>query len=176
METNHTTNDTETPETFDIFVAGEKKGETFDSNPITVESDLECKQMLEHLKTLLDLNGTDLDLIDRCINVVSAKDGDEVIFGPKEIVSLARLAKANPTYAKEVLACSHHLSESVDCDGDLPPGFFLAAAEAYGAMGDIMEAALRLGPIQEGVVPSFNDDDYDDDDDEFEQLLDEDSE
>lgn len=153
-ETNHM--DTQV-ETLDIFAAGKKVGEAFDRNPVVVDTDDECRALLMKLKAELKLSSDELGLLDSCIAVVSAEDGDDVIFGPGEIIQLALFAESHPNYATEIMACSHHLSESVDCEGDLPPGIYLTAAGAYGSLSDIMTNALKLGPVTEDYVP--NDDD-----------------
>lgn len=154
--------------TFDILVNGKKRGFAYDSNPVVINTDHECKECLLRLKSTLDLSNDELELIDTCINVVSSKDGDEVLFGPGEIVLLSLLAEANPSKAPEIMACSHHLSESVDCDGDLPPGIFAGAADAHAALAALMDEALKSGPITS---------DYPTDDDSIteESLTDEDN-
>jgi hypothetical protein len=155
-------------ETLDILAAGKKIGEAFDRNPVSVNTDDECKNLLMKLKADLKLSSDELGLLDSCIAVVSAEDGDDVIFGPGEIVQLALFAENHPDHVTEIMACSHHLSESVDCDGDLPPGIYLSAAGAYGSLSDIMTRALKSGSITSDYNPdddsiteeSISDDDY----------------
>lgn len=132
---------------FDVLVAGNKVGEAFDVNPIFVEDDSTCKELLIRIKHELPLKDTEIALIDTCITVVSAKDDDDVLFGPGEICELGELAKTYPSHVKEILACSHHISESVDCEGDLPDGIFAGLASAHAALGDLLEAALKAGNI-----------------------------
>lgn len=132
---------------FDVLVSGNKVGEAFDINPISIEDDSTCKQFLTRIKHELPLKETEIELINTCITVVSAKDDDDVLFGPREICELGELAKAYPSHVKEILACSHHISESVDCDGDLPDGIFAALAAGHAALAHVLEAALKAGDI-----------------------------
>jgi len=153
-------------ETFDVLVDGMKKGEAYDVNPIVINSDIECKQCLETLKKTLILSKEELKLLDSCLAVVSAKDGDSVPFGPGEIISLSELAIKHQDKLNEIMACSHHLSESIDCEGDLPPNIFISTAEVYGALSDILAAGLKAGSItQEYSIP------LEDQDDDFEEEL-----
>lgn len=149
--------------TIDVLVGTEKKGVAFDVNPVEVSTDAQCKELLLKLGRKLKLTSEQRDLLDQCITVVSAKDGDDVSFGPGEIFGLSELAVANPTFAPELMACSQHLSESVDCEGELPPDIFLQAAAAYGSLSNVMAAALKSGPIIPGVAPILSDDVSDDD-------------
>lgn len=134
--------------TFDVLVAGNKVGDAFDANPIVIYDDSTCKEYLLRIKAELNLNQTQLELIDTCISVVSAQIDDEVTFGPGEIYALGELGELYPSHVKEILACSHHISESVDCEGDLPDGIYASLAAAHGALGDILEAALKAGDIK----------------------------
>lgn len=142
---------------FDVLRAGKKVGEAINNNPVTVDTDDQCKTQLEQIKLNLPVpHCTDeINLLDKCIAVVSAKDGDDVVFGPAEILALGKLAERYPSLTKEILACSHHLTESVDCDGDLPDGIFLAAADAHGALAAVLNAALQIGSIE-----NFADEDF----------------
>lgn len=154
--------------TFDVMVKGEKKGEAFDVNPIYVSTDEQCKARLETLKSKLTLTDSQVSLLDLCLAVVSAKDGDTVAFGPGEIIALSELAQSHPDSAAEIMACSHHLTASVDYDGELPPNIYLEAALAYGELSNIMSAALKSVPIsQDTDIP---------DDDSEEELTDDDEE
>lgn len=133
--------------TFDVMVKGEKKGTAFDINPVEITTDEKCKSQLEFLKSKLTLSDAQSTLFDLCIDVVSAKVGDDLSFGPGEIVELSEFAQANPEFAPEIMACVQHLNESVDCMGDLPPNVFLDAALAYGGLSNVMCAAMKAGPI-----------------------------
>lgn len=148
---------------FDVLVSGKKVGEAFDVNPIFIENDAVCKDYLLRLKNELPLNKSELELIDSCLAVVSAKDDDIVPFGPGEIYSLGKLAESNPSYVKEILACSHFLTDSVDYEGDLPKDIFLSLARAHGALADLLQSGLDIGPIENYV----NDDDSTDSDEDF---------
>lgn len=110
----------------------------FGIKPVTLGSDAECKELLEKIKSTLTLNDEESHLIDGCILVLEAVDGDDVHFGPGEILELALLASKNNSMSTEILACSQFLVESVDCEGEIPPGFFLKVALAYGSLNDIM--------------------------------------
>lgn len=136
-------------DTFDVMIKGEKKGQAFDVNPVEVTTDAQCKDLLEKLKKKLSLTDSQLSLVDLCISVVSANDGDDVHFGPGEVVALSELAQSHPDCATEIMACTHHITESVDCDGELPPNIYLEAALAYGELSNVMSAALKAGPISQ---------------------------
>lgn len=144
--------------TFDIMVKGEKTGIAFDVNPVDIKTDEECKTMIEALRKKLVLTKADESLLECCLSVLSAKDGDDIHFGPGEIIGLSELAQRNPSVAHEIMACSTHLSESVDCEGELPPNFYLQAALAYGGLSNIMAAALNAGPISENTTYKDSDD------------------
>lgn len=152
---------------FDVMVKGEKKCQAFDVNPVVISTDEQCKFLLEQLKNKLTLTDSQASLLDLCLAVVSAQDGDNVEFGPGEIVGLSELAQCYPDSATEIMACSHHLTESVDCDGELPSNIYLEAALAYGELSNIMSAALKAGPIsQDTNIPDedFEEELTDDDD------------
>ena len=148
---------------FDILISGQKVGEAFDVNPVYIENDTICKEYLLRLKDQLPLTESELKLLDSCLTVVSANDDDNVPFGLGEIFSLGNLAETYPSHAKEILACSHHISESIDYEGDLPDGIFLSLACAHAALGDLFQSGLKAGPIENYQ----NDDDDDDEDGDF---------
>lgn len=128
--------------TFDIIVNGEKKGIAYDSNPITVDTDEQCKIMLTNLRDKLKLSAEQLQLIEQCISVTLAGSGEDIPFGPGEIVDLSLLAMSFPESANEIMACSHHLCESMDCDGELPIGIFSNLAQAHGFLGNALNGNL----------------------------------
>ena len=157
-------------QTFDVLVKGNKVGFAYDVNPLVIERDEECKSYLEALKKELDFSDEEKSLIDVCLAVVSAKDGDDVTFGPVEIVALGDLAGKYPSKMKEIMACSHHLTQSTECSGDLPSGFYAIAADAHGALAEIMSSALKIGSIINVPNDDVSDDDFEEDisDEDFE--------
>ena len=81
--------------TYDIIGAdGVECGVAYDTNPVQITSNEQCLELLLKLKTIIT-NDTD-GLLDICIKVLSSTDGDDVEFGPSEIISLAQLAMENP--------------------------------------------------------------------------------
>ena len=148
----------ETSNTLDIVVDGEKKGFAYDVNPISVDTDEECKKLLCLLKETLDLTPEQVQLIEQCLTVVTSAVDNEVPFGPGEIFELGRLALAFPESANEIIACSHHLCASVECEGDLPPNIYLELAQAYGALGDCMSKLGNDGDDSDESEDSDDDD------------------
>lgn len=143
--------------TFDIEVAGKKTGEAFDVNPVVIETDEQCKVVLLKLKQFLSLTEQETALLDSCLVTVSAEVGDDISFGPKEILELSILAQKYPDSATEIVACSQHLCASVECDGDLPPNIFAMMASAHGSLA----AALGNGNDNEDDLSDESDDDGD---------------
>jgi len=135
--------------TLDVMVKGEKKGVAYNVNPVNLTTDSECKDLINKLKSELSLTPEQSALLDSCVSVLDATDNDVVHFGPGEILELSVLAQQNLTHSAEILACSQYISECVDCEGELPPNIFLNAAKAYGALTDVMTAALASGVINE---------------------------
>lgn len=125
--------------TLDVMVGSEKQGIAYDVNPVYIQTDEQCKEALEKLKRDLTLTSNESTLLDCCISVVSASDGDDVSFGPSEILDLAHLADINPKWAPEILACLEHLSASVLCEGSLPSEIYIMAAGAHADLGEIRE-------------------------------------
>src|SRR5687768_13539537 len=97
--------------TFDIMVGTEKTGVAYDINPVDIKTDEQCKTMIEAIKKKLSSSLTEEDtkLLDCCLLVLSAKDGDDIQFGPGEIIGLSELTQRNPSIAHEIMACSTHL-------------------------------------------------------------------
>lgn len=133
---------------FDVLVAGKKVGEAFDVNPVVINDDFTCKECLLNLKEDLPLTETEVELIDKCINVVSSKDDDDVVFGPEEVCDLGDLAQSYPSHMNEILACSHHITESIDFDGEIPFGIYGVLASSYAELGNVLEAAMKIGNIE----------------------------
>jgi hypothetical protein len=135
----------ETQTSFDIMVNGKKVGETFDFNPIVIETDDSCREFFLDIKENLPLSESEIELIDGCMEVLLANIDDDVLFGPKEILELESLAEKYPSHTSKILACSHYLMESVDCDGEIPQGIFAELARAHGALGDLFFKGLKAG-------------------------------
>lgn len=124
--------------TFDIMVGSDKKGVAHDSNPIVVTTDEQCKNLLEDLKTKLSFSVKELKFINNCIKIVCAKDGDTIKFGPMDVLRFSSLSHKYIDYSNEIMACAHHISESIDFEGDLPPDMNLHAATAFASLSDVM--------------------------------------
>lgn len=139
----------------DIFVSGQKHGAVHDRNPVFITTDADCEKQLLKLKETLSLTEDQAQLFDRCLAATTANTGDDIPFGPAEMLELAQLAMANPDHANEIMACSEHLSMSTDCDGDLPEGIFLTLASAHASLAK----AFRQGDEEDS-------DDYTSSDDE----------
>lgn len=156
--TSNSSDNTSNQVTLDIIEDGEKTGFAYDVNPISVDTDEECKKLLCTLKDTLTLTPAQVQLIEQCLTVVTSAVDNEVPFGPGEIFELGKLALAFPDSANEIIACSHHLCASVDCEGDLPPNIYLELAQAYGVLGDM----AKQGNGEDD--DSDNSEDSDDDD------------
>ena len=139
--------------TFDVLVKGNKKGEAFDVNPVVINTDSECKECLQKLKSELNLSAQHLTLIDNCIAVVSANDGDDVVFGISEIVELSQLSETYPSKVTEIMACSHHLTSSIDFEGDVPNEVFGLALSGHRDLAAAMMKALNFGSLTTDNVP-----------------------
>jgi hypothetical protein len=135
------------PQTFDVMDNCGKKGTAFNVNPIIIDTDSQCEEMLMKLISSMKLSHDETLLLKSCISVVTSNDGDTVSFGPREILDLASLCQRNPKFSTEISACSHHLAESIDYQGEIPNGFFLETSIAYNELSEIMAAALQSGPI-----------------------------
>jgi hypothetical protein len=147
----------ETNGTIDIMMDDAKVGWTYDGIPDTIHTDEECRKCLSDIRSTLPLTSDEYKLVDQCISVVSAENGDDVVFGPIEILALGDLAKKYPERSSDIIACSHHISESIEWEGMIPDGAFLGAARAHAALGDALEMALKGVP--------------DDSDEEFEEPI-----
>lgn len=145
-----------TPRTFDILVAGEKKGEAFNINPVVIESDTQCKEYLENLLKSLTLTAEESTFLTKCISVLTSENGQEVDFGPADIITFAVLAEKYSEKSTEIMACSQYLTESIDCYCDMPPNIFLLAANAHAGLADLLVPASE----------SRTDDDEDEDEDD----------
>lgn len=135
------------PTTFDIFVGKEKKGIAFDANPIFLQSHEECTNVIKELKNNLKLTQDESNLFDRCQLVLDSPEDTEVDFGPGEIIELSELAMRNPNEASKILACSNYLINCVECEGDIPQGFFLKLFDAHKELSNLLDKALKDGPI-----------------------------
>lgn len=148
----------EDPDTFDVLVGGVKKGEAMNKNPVVIGSDISCCAQLRVLDSTLPLTPGEKELIAQCMAVVSAKEGEDVSFGPMEILALGDMAQKYPTHTNEIIACSNHLSNSIEFDGDIPAEFYLQALGAHGTLADILSSAMKAGPIS-----TYKDEDFEED-------------
>jgi len=147
---------------FDVLINGKKVAEAFDANPLYIETDDSCREYLLSIKEDLPLTKSEIDLIDQSLLTLSANNGDDVVFGPVEIIEFGSLAEKYPSHTSEILACSHYLTESVDCEGEIPQGIFVTLAQAHGALANMLSFGLKAGDAF-----NFNDED----DDEFEEEI-----
>lgn len=162
----------------DVFdKTGVKVGETYDFNPITVETDKACAEMLRKVRSHLS-DPEDIALIDMCLIVVEAKLDEETDFGPSEIIEMYELASRHVDFKNEIAACTAHITQSLDFEIDSGVGdvkdimtrILDLALKAHSALGDTFEAAVK--DSTPGAVR--DDSDSDEDDDEDETLTDED--
>lgn len=121
----------------DILVEGKKVGQLNDVNPIYIDSDLECQNMLVQLRSILPM--IEHTLINKCLIVTTSTDGDTVEFGPLEIVELTVLASKYPEKHNEIMACADHLLKSIDYEGELPENCYLAAAALHADLAKVIE-------------------------------------
>lgn len=128
------------PETLDIFHDKIKVGEAYNYNSIEIETDDECREMLESFRSNLKLTPEELNLIDVCLQTVNAKIDDDLNFGPGEFCLLANMAFNHPSHAREILACSKHFAECVDFMGDLPGDAFLRLYDSEKIFADLLAA------------------------------------
>lgn len=90
-----------------------------DPNPIKVNTDAECVEMLTSLMVELPLNDMEKELIRSCLNVVMAKPDDDLKFGPCDLIELSLLAKNHSSRANGIQACSYHIYNSIDIVNNL---------------------------------------------------------
>lgn len=160
--------DEEEQAVFDIMNNGKKTGIAFNVNPVVVTSDDECCTLLtKFMQDHPDLSTDEKQLLTNCIGVTKASDDDDVSFGPAEILFLSQLAQTYPEHANDLVACSHFLTNNVDCEGELPPGLFLGLADAHGELSNMLTEALKMGDN----IPELEDDV---DDEDFEEPIDND--
>lgn len=88
--------------------------------PFDVNTDAECHLYLDELKRDMILTDDEKELLEKCLSVVTSNDGDDIQFGPGEIIELSMMATLHPDKAHKIMACSHHLSESVEYFGEIP--------------------------------------------------------
>lgn len=139
--------------TFDVMVDVEKKGVAYDENPVKIETDDHCKEVLEKLMKELLLTDYNNELLKSCLAVVTAKEGDEFTFGPAELVELGQFACKYPEHAHEILACMDHISASLDFEGDVSPDFFAVAAAAHAILGDAV-SAVAVANLDDSPKPA----------------------
>jgi hypothetical protein len=140
-------------ETLDRINAGENKSS--EMTTVVINTDDECRECLENLRATMILSEEHIALLDACILVVSAKDDDNLLFGPPEIMGLFELAMAYPTRSNEITACTHHLVESIECDGDFPPDSHLVFEATQTALSNMMSVITSDGTN----LPTLNADD-----------------
>lgn len=133
----------EESKTFDVMVDGEKKGVAYDTNPVCIETDDQCRKCLTDLKDKLDLTEEESHLLDLCLKVIDAKDDDIMEFGLGEIVQLAELAEKHFSEAHNITACSLYLFNSIEFEGEVPENIFLNMYDSHKKLGDIYDNALN---------------------------------
>lgn len=131
-------------DTFDIVVNGEKKGSVIDGNSsITIETDDECEALLSLILKDASLSTKERHLFESCSKINAADIGQDVEFGPAELLELSMIAMAHPSLADEIMAISHYLVENISFEGDMPPDLFAKMAEAHTALSEIFSDALE---------------------------------
>jgi len=169
--------------TFDIILEGKRVGKVFNVNPICIETDKECRVVLTSLKEKTIFSESERELLDQCLLVVSASNGDDLNFGPGEIIAIGDMAQAHPEYLHELMACSTHLSDSIDYQGDIPSDILLVGGKAHLLLDRVFNAAMKMGTVSEkdGIFTRNSDqvEDYDPEeplteDEDFEESLTED--
>ncbi len=146
-------------EIFSINHNGFKVGEVHDRNPIIINTEEECIKIFNDLKETLTLKEKEKQLIDKCIAVVNANNGENVQYGPDEIIALAALSFSHPEKSYEIMACSHFLTETVEFEGEFPADACISAANSYRELSVMMSNALQLAD------QNINYDDIEDDSD-----------
>lgn len=142
---------------FDIRIGEHTVGLAYDKNPIVVESDEQCREILERIKPQLTMTKIQAHVLETCIKFTEVEAGQDFEFGPIHIFEIGELAKTNPGVANELLACSHFFTESMEWEGDIPEGFFLKLALSHGSLSDIMAEGLEHGPISDSGSSSEED-------------------
>lgn len=140
--------------TFDILVDGEKKGIAYDTNPIKLNNDDECREMLERMKEKINLNSVERDLIDRCLSVTTAKDDDIVFFGPEEMIKLFELSLNHAEYGLEIAAISHYLGQQIDYDEDIDDpddksDMYMKMINTFGSLTDLLFKGKELNDLDD---------------------------
>ncbi len=131
-------------DTFDIFIKGEKKGVVTDNNSsIVIESNEECEAILTLLLKNISLNDKSRNLLEKCIKVNAADIGEEINFGPGEILDLSMIAMNYPEISNEVLAVNHYLMENISFEGTIPPNFFMQMADIHTTLSSVFSDALN---------------------------------
>ena len=119
-------------------------GRTTDGVPTDLQTDQEFTDFLFQFMENVVLTPKQKMLICQCMNVLTSEMGEEINFGVREVLALAKLANANPEYAPNLLACSSHLVSILDFDNnDVPEDINLRASVAMGAFGDLYAKSMQ---------------------------------
>jgi hypothetical protein len=103
-----------------------------DINPVSLDSDEEAVKLIDSLLEGEE-NWSDKEkkLLARCRAAAAAADGDEVEFGPIELLAISRTGHRHGAVEKQLMALAHYLLDQTEFEGELPPDAYLTAAEAY---------------------------------------------
>lgn len=143
----------------DVMRGDEKIGQVWDGVAPIVNSDAECVASLQRMASELPLTPKQQQLIQRCMDVINSEEGDEFVFGIREILGLSKLALAFPEHSEILIACSHHITASLEFGTEeVPDNFFAIMAKLYGTMGNIFMPGENSEEDSEEDTP-FSDDD-----------------
>jgi len=131
-----------------IAVGTKTVGVFHDVNPVTIDSDEDCARMLGDLRSKIDLTEEENKIIDNCITAAEADEGEDMTFGPDEILGLADLIAKYPTYSADIRACSDYLTTNANFGfEDGASDFLRSAFNAFSALGDVYDDAVKRGPL-----------------------------
>jgi len=153
-------------------------GEITDVNPIEIDTDEECIEIIQELMALTNLSKVETKLLKKCMRVAEADSETEVPFGPVEIYQLLGMALNHSAQSSQIMAVSNHLFQSVGIEGVMPKNALLNAADVFGKLGsmapggednkesDINEDPIALPEYDSSEDNSIGSNEYDEDEEE----------
>lgn len=87
---------------------------------LVISTDDECRDVLFEVKNNLKLNEGELVIINNCISVTNAKEGEIVNYGPDEIIGLLSMIKKYDNYSLKLNMCKDFLDSMYEAVADDP--------------------------------------------------------
>lgn len=131
------------PATLDVMVDGEKVGEAYNINPNTLTGDSECRDTVIEIVQNVDLTPDEKAIFDKVLATLTLEEDQEVDFTIDDLLNLSSIAGRHLDYAVKILSVSQYMVDTIDMDSDMPPEFFLNAAQAHAGLGDLLVEGIK---------------------------------